>query len=96
MENLMGTYQNPKISKHFCISTMNIYSDPNFIVCMHNIEGQLSYITFRTSSRVAETPGFVGIKSLDPNTVDKLGEWDILSSFELCSDLLKHGELVML
>ena len=45
---------------------------------------------------MAETPGLVGIMSLDPNTVDKLGDWDILSSFELCSNLVKDGKFVIL
>ena len=43
---------------------------------------RLSYkFTFRTSRRVADTPGFVGMISLDPKTADKFGELDILSSF---------------
>ena len=43
---------------------------------------RLSYkFTFRTSRRVAETPGFVGMISLDPKTADKFGELEILSSF---------------
>ena len=48
--------------------------------------------TFRTSRRVAETPGFVGIMSLDPKTADKFGELDILSSFcDFPEDWLADG-----
>ena len=43
-------------------------------------------LTFRTSRRVADTPGLVGIMSFVPRTVDKLGVLDNLSSFRVFSN----------
>ena len=45
-----------------------------------------SNITFRTSSSVADTPGFVGMMSFDPRTVDKFGVLFKLSSFIVFSE----------
>ena len=42
--------------------------------------------TFRTSSSVADTPGFVGMMSFDPRTVDKFGGLVTLSSFKVLSE----------
>ena len=59
--------------------------------------GNIWRFTFRTSSRDAETPGFVGIISLTANTADKLGgrcvNW---SSFGVCSKVDKDGGWVRL
>ena len=41
--------------------------------------------TFRTSSSVADTPGFVGMMSFDPRTVDKFGVLVTMSSFKVFS-----------
>ena len=42
--------------------------------------------TFRTSSSVADTPGFVGMMSVDPRTVDRFGVLFTLSSFIVFSE----------
>ena len=51
-----------------------------------------SNITFRTSSSVADTPGFVGMMSFDPRTVDKFGGLVTLSSFKVLSE---HGLVIL-